>query len=76
MIAEEVHVEEIAIDEIDNPSVEEMAVVVQNAVEYAVDKVADCAAKDHRQGNAESKVFISCLVEIQGDTDARDDRKN
>src|SRR5450759_1774884 len=76
MIPEDVHINEIYVDEIYDLAIKQSPIVEQHAVEDPVDKIADCAAKDHCKRESEKKPFIPHLVEVEQDADTRNDGKD
>ncbi len=76
MIPEDVHIKEIYVDEIYDLAIKQSPIVEQHAVEDPVDKIADCAAKDHCKRESEKEPFIPHLVEVEQDADTRNDGKD
>lgn len=75
MIAKNVDVKEIDIDEIYDLAVEKNSVVKQHTVEHPVDEIADGSPENERKRESEQQSFVPHLVQVQENTDARDDGK-
>ena len=73
VITEKVDIEKINIDEINYLSVKERTLTENYAVENPVNQVADGAAKDQGQCQPDDERLLPDLVQIDEDTDARDD---
>jgi len=76
MISEDVYIKEIYVDEIYDLTIKQPSIVEQHAVEDPIDKIANCAAKNHGKRESEKKPFIPHLVEVEQDADTRNDGKD
>ena len=72
----EIDVEEVRIDEVDNLPVEQRSLFVDRAVKDTVDEVTDSATENHGERNAKCEFLVSCLVEVDQNADARNDRED
>ncbi len=73
LVAEDIHIEKVGVDEIDHLPVEERRIIKDHAIKYTIDKITDGTAQDKSECDTECKVLVACFVEIEKDADARKD---
>src|SRR4051812_32020650 len=74
LVAEEFYIGNIDVDEIDDLSVEERRVIVEQTVEHTVDEIADRAAQNHCECYSQPDViaFAAATDEIYQEDACRD----
>ncbi len=76
MVIQNINLEKIHVNEIHDAAVQERRRAVEYAVKRAVNKIADCSGKYHRQSDARNARGVAHGIEIRENPDAGKQREH